>query len=61
MAVKLSALRAGRPLPPERYVVLISVRGCVDSTATLQLEVSGKLKKNSNSSGLEPASFRFVA
>jgi hypothetical protein len=27
MAVRLSALRAGRPLPPGRFMVLISVRG----------------------------------
>jgi hypothetical protein len=26
MAVRLSVLRAGRPLPPERFMVLISVR-----------------------------------
>jgi hypothetical protein len=30
MAVRLSALRAGRPLLPERYLVLISVRGRVE-------------------------------
>jgi hypothetical protein len=29
MAVRLSALRAGRPLPPARFLVLISVRGLV--------------------------------
>jgi hypothetical protein len=27
MAVRLSALRSGRPLPPGRFLVLISVRG----------------------------------
>jgi hypothetical protein len=27
MAVKLSALRAGRPLPPGRFLVLISISG----------------------------------
>jgi hypothetical protein len=30
MAVMLSALRAARPLPPGRFLVLISVRGSVD-------------------------------
>jgi hypothetical protein len=28
MAVRLSALRASRPLPPGRFLVLISVGGC---------------------------------
>jgi hypothetical protein len=27
MAVRMSALRAGRPLPPGRFLILISVRG----------------------------------
>jgi hypothetical protein len=30
MAVRLSGLSAGRPLPPGRFLVLISVRGWVD-------------------------------
>jgi hypothetical protein len=45
MAVRLSALRAGRPLPPGRFMVLICVRGSVDPRAIVRLEELGKLKK----------------
>jgi hypothetical protein len=33
MAVNLSVLSAGRPLPPGRFLVLISLRGWVDPSA----------------------------
>jgi hypothetical protein len=60
MAVRLSALRAGRSLLPGRFVVLICVRGRVDPRAIVQLEGLGQLKK-STSSGLKPATFQLVA
>jgi hypothetical protein len=44
MAVRVSALHAGRPLPPGRFPVLFSVRGWVDPRATVQLEGLGLLK-----------------
>jgi hypothetical protein len=61
MAVKLSALRAGRSLAPGRFLVLISVRGWVDFRATVQLEWLGQLKNSMTSTGREPATFRLVA
>jgi hypothetical protein len=47
MAVRLSALRAGHPLPPGRFLVLIVVRGRVNPTAIVRLEGLGKLNKSS--------------
>jgi hypothetical protein len=45
MAVRLSALRAGRALPPGRVLELISVRGSVDPRAIVWLEGLGQFKK----------------
>jgi hypothetical protein len=59
MAVRLSALRADRFLPPERFLVLISVRGRVDPRAIVRLEGLEQLKNAVTSSGL--AMFRLVA
>jgi hypothetical protein len=62
MAVRLSALRADRPLRPGRFLVLISVRGWADPRAIVRLEGLGQLKiSNINSSGNEQATFRLVA
>jgi hypothetical protein len=60
MEVWLSALRAGRTLPPGRFLVLISVRGRVNPRTLARLEGLGKLK-NPISSGIEPATFLLVA
>jgi hypothetical protein len=46
-----SVLRAGLFLPPGRFPVLISVRGCVDLRAIVRLEGLGKLKTKSTSFG----------
>jgi hypothetical protein len=51
----------GRPLPPGRFLVLISVRGSVDPKAIVRLEGLGKLKSRMTSTGKEPATFRLVA
>jgi hypothetical protein len=44
MAVRLSALCAGRPSPPGRFLVLISVRGWGDPRAIVRLEGLSQLK-----------------
>jgi hypothetical protein len=57
MAVRLLAVRAGRPLPPGRFLVLISVRSWVEHKAIAQLEALRQLK-NPMISGIEPTTFR---
>jgi hypothetical protein len=61
MEVSLLALSTGRPLPPGRFLVLISVRGRVGSRAIVRLEGLGQMKIPVASSGFDPASFRLVA
>jgi hypothetical protein len=62
MAVTLSALCIGRslPLPPGRFVVLISVKGWVNPRALVRPEGLGQLENLMISSGMEPATFRLV-
>jgi hypothetical protein len=48
MAVSLSALRPGRPLPAGRFLVVIFIRGWIDPGAVVPLEGFGKLKKSNN-------------
>jgi hypothetical protein len=61
MAVRLSALHAARPLPPGRFLVLISVRGWVNPRGMVTLEGLGQLKNAVTSSGIKFATFRLVA
>jgi hypothetical protein len=61
MAMRLSALGAGRPLPPGRVLVLLSVRGYVNPRAIVLLEELGQLKIPITSFGFETATFRLVA
>jgi hypothetical protein len=49
MAARLSVLRAGRPLHPGRFLILISVRGWVDPRTIVRLEGLGQLKKSTSS------------
>jgi hypothetical protein len=48
MEVRLSALRAGRPLPAGRFLELVSVRGRVDPRAIVRLEGSCQLKNHND-------------
>jgi hypothetical protein len=48
MGVRLSALRAGRPLPARKFLVLVYVRGRVDPTAIVRLEGLGQLKRSND-------------
>jgi hypothetical protein len=60
MEVNWSPVRAGRPLPPGRSLVLISARGWVDPRAVVRLKGLGQLKIPMTSFGIEPATFRLV-
>jgi hypothetical protein len=56
MVVRLSALRSGRSFySPVRFLILISVRGCVDPRAIVRLEGLSQLKNLVTSTGILPA------
>jgi hypothetical protein len=48
MAVRFSALRTGRPLPPRRFLAFIIVRGWVDPWVILRLDGLRQLKKSND-------------
>jgi hypothetical protein len=61
MAVELSVLRPYCLLPPERFLVLISVRGRVDPRAIVRLEGLSRFKNPVTSSEMELVTFRLIA
>jgi hypothetical protein len=57
----MSDLHADSSLPPGRFLVLISARGCGDPRAIVLLKGLGQLKNPMISSGIEPMTSLLVA